>query len=66
MTITLSQQSFWELIEEAEATAQHDPCDPLDKTLKYPKQLGYGYYRNIELRSGLELEICNIRLRDRD
>ncbi|NJP20298.1 MAG: helix-turn-helix transcriptional regulator [Hydrococcus sp. CRU_1_1] len=65
MTITISQQSFWELMEEAEETAQHDPCDPLDVTWKYPKQLGYGYYRNIELRPGLEIEICNIRLRDR-
>jgi AraC-like DNA-binding protein len=65
MTITISQQSFSELMEEAEETAQHDPYDPLDVTWRYPKQLGQGYYRNIELRPGLDIEVCNIRLRDR-
>jgi hypothetical protein len=64
MTITISEQSYWEL-EEAIETTQYDPCDPLDIMWSIPKQLGRGYYRHIELRSGLELEICNIRQRDR-
>jgi AraC-like DNA-binding protein len=65
MTITISEQAFLELMEEAEETAQYDPFDPLDVTCKYPKQLGQGYFRFLELRPGLNLEIYNIRLRDR-
>ncbi|NJK51462.1 helix-turn-helix transcriptional regulator [Candidatus Gracilibacteria bacterium] len=64
MTITISEQAFLEL-EDAQETTQYDPCDPLDTIWNIPKQLGQGYYRRIELRSGLELEICNIRQRDR-
>lgn len=32
---------------------------------KYPRRLGQGYWRNIQLREGLELTIGNLQMRDR-
>lgn len=65
MTITISQQAYWELFQEVEETARYDPSDPLDVTWQYPQQLGQGYVREIQLREGLELEIINFWLQDR-
>ncbi|WP_026100348.1 AraC family transcriptional regulator [Fortiea contorta] len=66
MTITMSHQAYRELWQEIEETSQHcDPSDPLDVIWKYPKQIGQGYIRCIELRAGLEIEIFDCCLRDR-
>lgn len=65
MTITISEQAWEDLEQEVEKTTQSDPLDPLDVTRQYPKSIGHGYIRQIELRQGLELEIFNCRLCDR-
>lgn len=65
MTITISSQAWEDLEQEVEKTAQSDLLDPLDVTWQYPKSIGHGYIRQIELRQGLELEILNCRLHDR-
>ncbi len=58
MTITLSQRDFWELFHEVEQNGkiayQSNNCEI---TLKYPKCLGKGYCRDIQLRPGLLLSI---------
>ncbi|MEH2275569.1 MAG: hypothetical protein V7K40_12485 [Nostoc sp.] len=66
MTITISEKAFDELFEETVEPCQYpDPNDVLDVVYKYPQQLGQGYWRNIQLRQGLELEIGNFQMRDR-
>ncbi|MBW4614761.1 MAG: AraC family transcriptional regulator [Desmonostoc vinosum HA7617-LM4] len=65
MTITISQQAYWELFDEnVNNVDKIDPSDDLDIVYKYPQQLGQGYLRSIELRQGLELQISNFRLHD--
>jgi AraC-like DNA-binding protein len=66
MTITLSQQAFDELFHEMVEPSQHpDPDDELDVVYKYPRRLGQGYWRRIELRQGLELIVGNVQMRTR-
>ncbi len=65
MTISLSEQAWEDLFAEIDMTAQVDPLDPLDVTWHYPKPIGQGYLRWIELRDGMELEIMDMRLVDR-
>ncbi|WP_017653440.1 helix-turn-helix domain-containing protein [Fortiea contorta] len=66
MTITLSQQEFDGLFEETVEPSQHpDPDDAMDIVYKYPRRLGQGYWRRIQLRPGLELIIGNLQMRDR-
>lgn len=66
MTITISQQTYDDLFQETVERSQHpDPDDPLDVMYKYPEPLGQGYWRNIQLREGLELTIGDLQLRDR-
>lgn len=65
MTFTISLQAWEDLQQEVNGTTQYDPLDPLDVTWQYPKSIGHGYIRQIELRQGLELEILNFRLCDR-
>lgn len=65
MTITISQQAFDHLFQETVERSQHpDLDDPLDVVYKYPEPLGQGYWRNIQLREGLELTIGDLQLRD--
>lgn len=65
MTFTISLQAWENLIQEVDEATLDDPLDPLDVTWQYPKSIGHGYIRQIELREGLELEILNFRLCDR-
>lgn len=65
MTFTISQQAWEDLQQEVNETTLGDPLDPLDVTWQYPKSIGHGYIRQIELRQGLGLEILNCRLCDR-
>lgn len=63
MKTTISQQDYWDLFIEVE---QNSPqIDSSDVTYAYPSQLGKGYSRLIELRSGLELSIERYQLHDR-
>ncbi len=66
MPITISNQAFYELLcQETIDNSQHpDPNDPLDVMYNYPKQLGDGCWREIQLRPGLELAIGDLRLGD--
>ncbi|MBW4550162.1 MAG: AraC family transcriptional regulator [Aphanocapsa sp. GSE-SYN-MK-11-07L] len=65
MTTSLSEQAWEDLFAEIDLTAQVDPLDPLDLTWHYPKPIGQGYRRWIELRDGMELEIADMQLADR-
>lgn len=67
MTITISQQTFDELLyQDTENSCQYpDPDDQLDVMYDYPKVLGQGYWREIKLRQGLQLAIGDLRLCDR-
>ncbi len=66
MTISISAQDYNELLfQETVKTSQHpDPNDALDRIYQYPKLLGEGYWRIIELRPGLELSIGDLQLHD--
>ncbi|HEY9661350.1 MAG TPA: hypothetical protein V6C65_23085, partial [Allocoleopsis sp.] len=63
MTITLSQHNYWELFQETEEQ-NTSAVDEFDITWKYPQQLGQGYWREIQLRDGLELAIAHYQLHD--
>ncbi|MFQ4144487.1 AraC family transcriptional regulator [Chlorogloeopsis sp. ULAP02] len=67
MTISISSPTFYELLyEETVNSFQHpDPDDKLDVMYNFPKLLGQGYCREINLRAGLELLIGDLRLCDR-
>jgi AraC family transcriptional regulator, transcriptional activator of the genes for pyochelin and ferripyochelin receptors len=63
MTITISNQDYSELFQEANATQkQQDQSEVADVTWKYPTLLGQGFYREIELQPGLELAIEDYQL----
>jgi hypothetical protein len=65
MIVTISQQAYWKLFDENVSNIDKiDPDDDLDIIWKYPTQIGEGYLRIIELRSGLELGISNYHLHD--
>lgn len=63
MTITLSQQDYWQLFQETEEQ-NTSAVDEFDITWKYPEHLGQGYCREIQLRDGLELSIAHYQLHD--
>jgi AraC-like DNA-binding protein len=66
MTITLSEQALYELFEETLEPLHHDdPNDKFDRIYKYPEIIGGGYWRFIELREGLSLEIGSLKMHDR-
>jgi AraC-like DNA-binding protein len=67
MTITISRQAYDELLyQQIVERSQHpDPEDLLDIVYQFPPALGQGYWREIQLREGLELTIGNLQLRDR-
>ncbi|MGJ5632817.1 helix-turn-helix transcriptional regulator [Nostoc sp. CALU 1950] len=67
MTISISNQAFDELLHQGKVdSSQHpDPDDGLDLIYNYPKLLGKGYWREIQLRPGLDLCIGDLRLCDR-
>lgn len=65
MTITISEQTFGELLQEANPTPQHaDALDPYDVILKYPSRLGQGFQRKIEYQEGIEIAIEDHQLHD--
>ncbi|GJD15255.1 transcriptional regulatory protein AraC family [Rivularia sp. IAM M-261] len=66
MTITISEQVYFDLFTDTVECSHHpDPDDVFDIVHKYPKALGQGYWREIQLREGLVLEIGNFQLSDR-
>jgi AraC-like DNA-binding protein len=66
MTITISRQAYDELLYQQIERSQHfDPEDLLDVIYQFPSDLGQGYWREIQLREGLELTIGNLQLSDR-
>lgn len=64
MTIIISPQAYDELLQQ-EIAQQSDLDDPRDVMLKFPQLLGQGYWREIELREGLNLVIGDFQLYDR-
>jgi AraC-like DNA-binding protein len=60
VAITLSQQDYADLFEEAfqngEITRQSNEFETI---CQYPPQLAQGYYQNIQLRPGIELSISD-------
>jgi AraC-like DNA-binding protein len=73
MTITISQQAFWDLfleIPEKEkkcdglSPSVGDRWDMFDSICYFPKELGQGFYGEIELRDGLYLAISEHQLHD--
>ncbi|TVP59972.1 MAG: AraC family transcriptional regulator [Nodularia sp. (in: Bacteria)] len=61
MTITISNQDYWDLFQEANITHQEE-SEVLDVTWKYPAVLGQGYRREIELQPGLNLRVEDYQL----
>ncbi|MBF2009053.1 MAG: helix-turn-helix transcriptional regulator [Chlorogloeopsis fritschii C42_A2020_084] len=73
MTITISQQAFWDLfVEIPETETKGDGLNPtvderwnmFDTICHFPKELGQGFSGGIELRDGLYLEISEYQLYD--
>lgn len=66
MTIILSGKDIQELWEEAERNSCDLSClGNSDVILEYPRWLGNGYRRLINLRSGISLVIHDYEYRDR-
>lgn len=64
MTIKISKSDYWQLIEQAQQLSKNSSIDSKDIICQYPEELGKGYYREINLREGLELAIHNYQLHD--
>jgi AraC-like DNA-binding protein len=73
MTITISQQAYWDLFVEIPETERK--CDRLstiigeqwemfDSILQFPSELGTGFYGEVQLREGLSLAIIETQLYD--
>ena len=63
MPVTISQQDYWDLVCETRCSENLYYADD-DVTWQYPKQLGQGIYREIQLRGGIELAIDHYQLHD--
>jgi AraC-like DNA-binding protein len=63
MTITLSQQAYWDLFSDVEAMSE-TTSDAFDVTRKYPSRLGHGFWRDVDLREGLYLTIADYTLHE--
>lgn len=64
MTVTLSQQNYWDLIYSEADLSQIESVDPSpalesDCTWKYSSPVGTGSYREIQIRDGVELAISD-------
>uniref|UniRef100_B8HX82 Transcriptional regulator, AraC family n=1 Tax=Cyanothece sp. (strain PCC 7425 / ATCC 29141) TaxID=395961 RepID=B8HX82_CYAP4 len=64
MTLTLSEHEFDQLWATVKPQDRSLGCDQFEQWLPYPKKLGTGYKRLIQLREGLELIIHDYCLRD--
>jgi len=64
MTISISQATYQQLVREAKK-CDNNSSDEFDGIWHYPKPLGQGYWRTINLREGLILDIADYQLRDR-
>ncbi|MFQ4143528.1 AraC family transcriptional regulator [Chlorogloeopsis sp. ULAP02] len=73
MTITITQQAFWDLFTEVAETEKkcggHNPIldecwNIFDTIYHFPKELGQGFCGEIELRDDLYLEISEYQLYD--
>lgn len=62
MTISLSQNEYWDLICAFEDGAYDVKNETFETVWKYPSKLGQGSYHSIKLRDGLEMGIDNHRL----
>ncbi|KAM3097195.1 helix-turn-helix transcriptional regulator [Phormidesmis sp. 146-35] len=66
MTLILSQQAYDELCYETAGELHHpDREDQFDEVYQFPQQLGCGFQREIELREGMRLRICDLQFHDR-
>ena len=66
MTIELTQEEFWEQLQEAnEEELQWYPSDELDITCKFDTHISQGWWREVELREGLWLTIDRHQPTDR-
>ncbi len=64
MTIFISGQSYFELLEETKVSIQADPIDELNVVWQYPKLFGQGQVREITLRKGLLIQIYDCQLQN--
>jgi AraC family transcriptional regulator, transcriptional activator of the genes for pyochelin and ferripyochelin receptors len=63
MTITILEQDYWDLFQEANIIQQdQEQSEVLDVTWRYPAVLGQGYLREIELQQGVNLKIEDYQL----
>lgn len=65
MTITISQQTFDELWNQTRTNGTSrdpDPNDQFDVMYYVPQPLGRGYWREIQLREGLQLTIAEYKV----
>jgi AraC-like DNA-binding protein len=64
MTISLSEENYYELLQEIEEDKQLLGLDGFELNWSYPSLLGHGSVQEITLRDGLELDIVNYQLHD--
>ncbi|WP_414620437.1 helix-turn-helix transcriptional regulator [Calothrix sp. CCY 0018] len=64
MTIKISQSDYYQSMGQSYHLSKNSSIDKTDIICQYPQELGKGYYREIQLREGLELAIENNQLHD--
>ena len=64
MAIKISQSDYHQLINKSQQLSKNSSNNSKDIICQYPQELGKGYYREINLREGLELVIENNQLHD--
>lgn len=63
MPLTLSQKTYYELLQEAAATAKPSDQASFEEIWRYPTVLGQGYLHAIELRDGVTMALSRYQLR---
>lgn len=64
MPTILPQSVFWSLVKQTSGVdpeTDQDQFEGFEQTWAYPQQFGCGYYREIQLRQGLQLEISDVQ-----
>ncbi|MBE7385486.1 MAG: helix-turn-helix transcriptional regulator [Leptolyngbya sp. SIO1E4] len=66
MTITLTQQDYWDLFKASQPSENTGSQNTFETVIPFPEQLGQGSYRFIQLREGVGLRISHFQLHTED
>ncbi|MEM9770105.1 MAG: AraC family transcriptional regulator [Cyanobacteria bacterium P01_D01_bin.73] len=66
MTVTLSQQDYWELVWTSQTPDEVSSSNSFEEIWHCPDHLGQGFYQSLDLREGITLGISRCHLHGED